>query len=360
MRKKYKRNKNSKYGIFIAFNWKKKEFNRRKLQGIKPIESNKKAVAIPFEWIFAIIAGGLILFLAIFAGGKIIGTGSEKTSSETAALLKAYLSPFETGVSSEKANIIEFNQESSIYFEQCDEREGVFGTQTIAFSEKILNKEGKKGEEIPITNKYVFADKIIKSRQIYIFSKPIFLGFKTGDAIIIDSKKYCFYKAPNEIKNEISNLGIEQINFSDDCSGIKVCFNSNDRSCRIRVFGECSGGCLSEYDFGRIEKYDEKNKLIGSVYYSGNFVIPGILSDPELYECNVKRIMKRAVELAKLYNEKQRIIALKGCANDYQIALSDLINYANMLSSSKDLYLVSESGKRLNEINKGASCRLFD
>ena len=71
---------------------------------------NKKAIEMSFNWIFAIIVGGFILFIAIYGAGKLIRTSEQSVYTETAASLVSLFDPLETGLASGKASEISFNK----------------------------------------------------------------------------------------------------------------------------------------------------------------------------------------------------------------------------------------------------------
>ena len=99
---------------------------------------DKKGIAMSFNWIFAILAGGFILFLAIFSAGKFIRTGEQILYTETAASLISLLDPLETGLASGKAHEIGFKKKSKIFFDCEENLNPPFGKQTISFSEKTF------------------------------------------------------------------------------------------------------------------------------------------------------------------------------------------------------------------------------
>ena len=97
----------------------------------------KKGVALAFNWIFAILAGGFILFLAIYGAGKFIKTSERAIYTETAASLVGLTDPLETGFASGKAHEISFKKKSRLFFD-CDESFRVLGRQRISFSEQTF------------------------------------------------------------------------------------------------------------------------------------------------------------------------------------------------------------------------------
>ncbi len=324
----------------------------------------KKGISIPFEWIFAMILGGIILFVAIYAASQFAETGSRTSNTEAAARLESLLSPFETGLASGKSSKIHFASESRIYFQECDENENhPFGTQSIAFTQKFFNKFSPAGENISIKNKYVFAEEVVQGKDFYVFSKPFFMGYKVADIIIIDSKKYCFYQTPEEIKEGIENLNLENINFSEDfeCKGITVCFDEDNSKCDIEVYPLCEDECESSYDYGKISKYDENGKKISEIYFIGNLVYGGIFSSEKIYECNVKRLMNKFSELGKIYNDKIKLIEIRDCSSNIAGRLNVAISGAKSLRESQGLIILDSNIKEIIKINNAAKegCQLF-
>jgi hypothetical protein len=326
---------------------------------------HKKSMVIPFEWIFAIIVGGAIILLAIYGVTRII-SGSEKfQGKETAEKIKSYLDPFETGLSVGESAEINFRKESRIYFEECSYLENSpWGVQTIAYSEKIFgDRFSEKGEPGYIKNKYVFANEEVTGKDIYIFSKPFSLGYKVADLIMIDSLDYCFYQAPNEIKDEL-DLNIVKINFSEninECDGKIVCFDINNPKCDITVFGECFNDCESSYSYGKVIKKSASGKTI-EMGYIDNLWIGAIFSSPYIYECNVKRLMNKFIELGNVYTRKINIIQLKGCDSEVESKLGASMNLAKQLDDSKSLGLLYETVNNVRIINEATTneCRLFN
>ena len=304
---------------------------------------------MPFNWIFAIIVGVVILLIAIYGVSKIIIGGEELVYTESASKLISLLDPLETGLASGKASEISFEKETRTFY-TCEERDNrPFGLQTLAFSEKTIgDKYGEMGQEIIIKDKYVFAEEVVEGRKLYVFSKPFFIGYKVADLTIISSKDYCFYQCPEDIKDEIENLNLNNIKFSDNlqnCSGEIVCFNSPSLNCKISVNGN--------YDSGKIIK-DNKE-----MYYVNNLVFGAIFSSPEIYECNVKRLKNKFNELALIYQDKAKIIEKKGCS----LNMYNNLNFIRSLnlSSSADLIMLSGEVKIIESMNKGAQagCKLY-
>jgi hypothetical protein len=324
----------------------------------------KKSMVIPFEWIFAMIVGGAILVLAIYGVTKVMSGGESYSNKKTAEILKSYLESFETGLTTGEAAEINFRKESKIFFEDCSYLDNApFGMQTYTFSEKTFNNRfSKKGEPSYIKNKYIFSDEEITGKDFYIFSKPFFMGFRVSDLIIINSKNYCFYQAPNDIKDEIS-LDIDKINFTDDideCKGEVVCFGVDNSKCDIVVYGECSMNCESEFSYGKVVKKLASGKKV-EMDYINNLWIGAIFSSPDIYECNVKRLMNRFYELGTIYSQKINIIKMKGCDSIIENNLVNSMGLAKSLKDSGDLKSIFDKVNEMRIQNEAViePCQLF-
>jgi len=314
------------------------------------IKKNKKAIAMSFNWIFAIIAGGFILFLAIYFAGQFIDTAEQESYTETAASLSVLLDPLETGLASGKANLINFNKESKIFFDCTEKLNPPFGKQYISFSDKTLSEEYREeGGKVPILNKYIFAEDVVEGKNIYAFSKPIYMPFKIADMSIVISatKKYCFYDAPEDIQEDLENLNLKSIifmNSTSECEGIKVCFDT-------------TGGCDIIVNELRKEVYNKKNKE--RVYYSGDLVYAAIFSSPDIYECNIKRLKSKFNELSKIYLEKIKIMERQGCLPTIGGKLSLLID--RDIRDSRDLDIFIRDVEEIDAVNRlsNSGCMLY-
>jgi len=330
---------------------------------VKIQKNSKKGIEMSFEWIFAMLIGGIILFIAIYAVVHLLTTGHQVTNTQAADELMGYLNTYETGQGTGINDQINFASESRLLFEECEPNDNKpFGSQSFAFSDKMFGKYGTPGTPIPVYSKYIFANDSVEGKNFYIVSIPYFMGYKVSDLIMIYSGKYCFISAPQEIQDDIENLRLNNINFSENknCSGIRVCFDNNVKDCDIKVSGLCSG-CQSEYEFGTVEKYDKDGKLLSTNYYSGNLMYGAIFSSNAIYECNVKRLMSKFSELGNVYLGKIKIMEIKGCSSNIQLVLAQATQSANSLQDSKGLIGLDSQVEDINKINEAASegCKLF-
>ena len=307
---------------------------------------NKRGFEFSFAWLFAIIAGAFIIFLAIYSTMKIIGTEKYQLDTMTAKQLSIIFEPFETDLASGKASLAALNEETRIY-SSCFS-DGSFGKQKISLSTKssIGKKWSEPGGEISITNKYIFSNATEQGRQVYFFSKPFEMPWKISEIIFLTAGKYCFANTPEEIADEISGLNIKSIVLENCSNEIKVCFNS--RNCKINVVGECLN-CENKYEYGYIEKEGKK------LYFSGSLIYGAVFSSPEIYECNVKRLMKRLFQESAILEDETNFLAGKCGSRSFAV----LANLARNLKNSQDLILINKEAKNLDGQNEASKCKLW-
>ena len=80
---------------------------------------DKRGFEFSFAWLFAVIVGAAIIFIAIYAGGKILRTGEFQQSTETAKALTTLLDPLGVGAGgsgeSAKSGIISLSSPITLY-----------------------------------------------------------------------------------------------------------------------------------------------------------------------------------------------------------------------------------------------------
>src|SRR3989344_5199313 len=274
--------------------------------------TNKKGqLQISFAWIFAIIVGAVILFLAIYISTKVIKTGGEATTAKTGKEISVLLSPLETGFETSVVTLLTMPVETRIYNE-CSTSEN-FGSQIIKISQKSFEKWTETDLQTEFSNKYIFSEGVEQGKDFIIFAKPFEFPFKVSDLIQ-------------------ENILVEDGACPEN--SIKVCFGSSDDNCDINV--------------DEFQKSVEKRGQI--VYYEADSLMyAAVFSDKSIYECQVKRLMKRTSELSKLYDEKQQLLMKQGCIPSVNLLL--LANSANSLRDSRDLASVVQVSEEIGVKN---------
>ncbi|MBU3913438.1 MAG: hypothetical protein KKE50_05085 [Nanoarchaeota archaeon] len=319
---------------------------------------NKRGFEFSFAWLFAIIVGIFILFAAIYIVIKVVGTEHATVNTVCAKQFSLLFNPMETGLASGKSTNVSISIETRIYT-SCSEL-GSFGSQEIACSQKSGFKDEwpAKSGGILVNNKYVFSDKIEQGKTFYFFSKPFEMPFKVSELIFLSAKTYCFYDAPSSISEEVRDLGVASIKLGN-CTNedVKVCFGNSGAGCDISVFGSCTGlGCESEYDSGRVRK-DGK-----TVYYAGSLIYAGIFSDPDNYLCNLRRLMQRVQNIARLYDEEQAFLSTRGCGTAMSSSLIGLAQAASAADGTTQTGIdnVIEAAARVDgENSRQRGCKIY-
>lgn len=305
----------------------------------------KGFLQISFAWLFAIIVGAVILFLAIFAVTKMIDTQETITSVKTAKEIGVLLNPLETGFEIGKTTTLAFPTETRIY-NRCDNLNGIFGKQGIQISQKSFDKWTETDLEVRFSNKYIFSEDYAEGQTFYIFSKPFKAPFKVSDLIYLTSSKdnYCFIDSPENIKEELNSFNQENI-FTENCpdESIEVCFDGSD--CEIKV------------DYGnKIVKKRDKN-----LYFREDALMyAAIFSDSDIYNCQLQRLMQRVEVLTQIYKDKENFILQRGCNSNLGGDLIQLGNSAKNLDDSiklNNVWNIVEDIKEKNELNN--QCKLW-
>jgi len=323
----------------------------------------KSGFEMPFSWVFAIIVGSIILFLAIYGTSRYIGVAREEQYTKTAAEIRNYLNPIVTGIAtSASPPPIRFTQETRTYFDcrEISSQSPIFGRQTIAFSEKsrIGGDWGEPGGRISVYNKYIFADEVEEGKILYFGVMGFYMGFKVDDLVFVSSEDYCFVTPPNEVKKKVQGI-FQNVNISNtvgDCEedSVKVCFDFVDNRCNMTVFGTCNlEDCETKYDTGYINKGFDSNSFVGNLMYAA------IFSSSDIYECNVKRLGMKMSELSYLYKEKIDLVQTRGCMSDIGANLDVIAQRSSNMQSSLDLERIYQEVVAMDEKNEDAVCPIY-
>ncbi len=329
---------------------------------------NKRGFEFSFSWIFALIVGAAVLFLSIYLANQIIGTKEFEEQSVSGKRLGILLNPIETSLESAKYVKITVPEETRIYNECKDI--GQFGRQDISASSKSKTK--KEWSSIPgatssFNNKYLFSESNSEAEEnFFILSKPFAYPFKIADILIMwgDKEEFCFINSPEDIKKELNDsLKINNVYFTknpNDCKEYskKICFPPKRDECDIEVsFNTQSVKFNSEDKTVYFPDFLDSNDKYTLVYAS-------IFSSPEIYECQIKRLMSRMSELSKLYLDKSGYLQNKGCGS--ATLISDLQNIISLSDSASNQGSIatktpsfSDKAKQLEEKNEGLICKLF-
>lgn len=307
----------------------------------------KGFMEMSFSWLFALIVGAVVLFLAIYMATQLIKTQGTKQGAEISKDIGIVFDPLETGFEDSKTTILDIGIRSKIT--NICENYGNFGSQGIRTSQKIFGKE--QGGDITITfeNKYIFSQKIIEDSRFYIFSRKFDFPFKVADLIFMipESHTYCLISPPQEIKNityalNLSNIyNVTNANSCPDFVIERVCFGSGG-NCTIRV----NTGAKTVSKGAELMKYGDESTMLAAIF-----------SDKDIYECEMKRVIKRVESLAYIYNQKKSFVSSKNCNS--RANLDSLVFGASSYESSDDLAGLYGAKNEIARSTNFAECQLW-
>ncbi len=331
------------------------------LNFFKSLFKSKRAFEMSFNWIFALIAGAAILFIAIYGVTQFIGTAQHASYTEAATAVSMLFDPLETESASLISQVITFRKETRTLY-QCFKPDELnpFGRQTIAFSEEsgFGRKWADFGGEKTIKNKFLFSNTTEQGIKLYAFTKPFYTGFKVADLTIVSSQTYCFANPPEKILD--SSVNLKNVNISDsviNCpeKSVKVCFNTaggtmfSEQTCDVRVYDDFDGS----FDRGYVFKGTDR------VYFIGNLVFAAIFSSPDKYECNIKRLGIKMSELAKVYKAKADYVSTKSCNSLIKPQLEELETVGKTIRTSNEMLGVYDIAKQMDELNEDTTCEIY-
>ena len=315
----------------------------------KKISKRKGALEISFGWLFALIAGAVILFLAIYFSTKLINTQQTTVSAETGKEIGVLLDPLETSFESSQTTSISIPADTRIH-NICDSR-GNFGEQTIRLDQKSFGKWINTSVNVGFSNKYIFSGKEMEGQKFYIFSKPFDFPFKIADLFYMTSSNevYCFENAPDDIAAEINDLNQSNL-LTDNCNSkeITVCFGSS--GCNVSV----------DYNSGTVEKNGETMYFAGSGEDNGkSLMYAAIFSNKDVYECQLNRLMLRTKEISMLYKDNELITSKKGCDTNLGGDFNDFIDMISVYNSSADIGVIKMKADIIEQKNSARMCWLW-
>ncbi len=319
---------------------------------------------MPFNWLFALLVGAVILFLAFMFVNSYVNLQRFKYDSETAARLAILLNPLQTSLGDIMPEPIKF--QTMTRFQLNCSYKGL-GTEqlSISTSSNIGQKWQEYGTATAINNKYIFSQGIEEGKTLYLFAKQMKMPFYVSDLIFATTKSYCFINPPERTESEIRALNasnIVAVQRKQECGkdAVTVCFGSS--YCNVNVHPQCLGyGCEDQYSYGLVEHplSDTKNTII---YYYGDALMYGaIFSSPDIYNCNIQRILKRIDMLSQLYFEKAYLLDARGCSTGkLKSKLADLSTLSLSLIKTADILGLVDKVKEVESANEElAACRPF-
>jgi len=295
----------------------------------------KKKGQFNFVWIFAILAGGSILALAIWGAVQTGDTLRYGSDTEAARSISVITNPLQAGFAEGTFGRIAFQQETRINNICLDDSGFGKNDLSVATRSGVGNDWNLAGGAASIHNKYIFSEEQSEGLDYYVFSKPFNFPYEVSDLIFLTSVRYCFLGDTDDVADEVLGLGMENVVF-DNCSAsdTRVCFGGG-QNCDFIVYGSCSGNCDSIYDEGVVSKRS------GDLHYVGSLMWGAIFSDKGVYDCNVGRLMYRTKRIAEIFSAKADLMNARDCGTNLKV---DLIVWSGLVGNASSSDLISLKG----------------
>jgi hypothetical protein len=315
----------------------------------------KRGFEFSFAWLFSIIIGAVIIFLAIYFSTSLVKNEVIVQNTLNAKELEILLQPLETASfeTSIKPKIIEFPDETKIDIDCSYQKPFGYSKIKTSTRQRVGDDWQEGGVGSTLNNKYLFGEKSLQGKEFQIFAQQFTMPFKIGDLTFIWSKDYCFVNSPSYVEEDFSSLDINKsIKFTDN---IKECLAKSEKVC----FGGDNSGCNTIVDLN-LERVKKQGRF---VYYKGPLIYGAIFSDADNYDCNIKRIMLKAGSLAGVYYDKSILIASRSkesCSIEMQTLLKNYVYKANLNSSNmQEIYINFNELYKLAEDLDNSQSRLI-
>jgi hypothetical protein len=313
----------------------------------------KKKAQFDFVWIFALVAGGAILLLAIIGAMKLGDTERYQSDTEVAKSLSTIIDKLQTGFSEGEYGTVNFRQDARINNLCLDD--GDFGKNELSISthSDVGDEWNLAGGATSIHNKYIFSEDQVTGKDFYVFSLPFDFPYKVTDISILVSETYCFTGLSESLTEELSRTPYPFIEL-ENCTATskKVCFGpAND--CDIKVYGTCTSGCDSLYDEGKVVNRGAEMRYVGNLMYAA------IFSDKGIYDCNVERLLHRTGRIAEELMQKADLMDARQCNTNLK---TDLFVWSGetLNASVSELISLNSMSKVLDKKNDREICGIWD
>jgi hypothetical protein len=285
---------------------------------------NKKKsgqIQIAFNWIYILIAGGVILLFFVGIVVKQKAVSEEQLGSDIVNMIESIF--VAASVSENTKNILPTHglAKSTIYFE-CSDQVGRYGIQ---------GKSASAEDSI----KPLFAPREIKTSQIITWSKPLTLPFKVVDLLFVTSSNTKYFVVGDGIEvtqfvKDTDGLNIEQKNNLEDIdpgsnfqirivdlSGsyvrigqqLNLARSFNKDKVTAISLKQVSGIKTVSYfkldQDGRWQQLGESIPIISLDEELGSATYAAVFSeDGDIYTCNMKKAFKKLKFLTNIYSGK--------------------------------------------------------
>lgn len=301
-----------------------------------------------FVWLFAIVAGSAILFLAVYGAVRSGDASDTLRDTSTARSISILTDPLQAGFADGSFGTLSFRDETRIRVSCLS---GGLGTSSI----EVQTRSGPNGEwsrgGVPTStpNKYIFSGDVVSSSEFTVFSKPFSFPYEISDLIFLIPEEYCFISPPSYVGDELSRLSMPFVSVGSSCNNsdaVHVCFGGGS-VCDMVV--SCSDSRCSS---GSVDRGGVQLSFVGSLLYGA------IFSSEDNYRCNVDRLTTRGSLIAREFMDKVDLLNARDCTSGVK---ADLFLWSNLLSnvSVSSLSGLVSAAETLDQRNSQTRCRVW-
>ncbi|MBM3230130.1 hypothetical protein FJZ22_00535 [Candidatus Pacearchaeota archaeon] len=297
-----------------------------------------------FSWLFSLLVGALILILAIYGVQTLVGQERTISDSQTAQQLSGLLSPLQTSVeTSLRPQPIIFPQPTEITL-GCARGASTVQTRALA----TIGRNNAPGYAQETSGVAVFGNTTLIGTKVHSLIVPFVFPYKISDLVIIWTTPLCLVQAPETVLQTFGsdNASVYSVRTSVACrKGSRVICFDETRGCDVTV---------DQY----LKRVTSEGK---SLYYEGALLYGALVTPSALYECQVRSLLHRGVELTSLYAEKSALLSARGegCSTAVGALTASYGALLRATNSSKQLAGLAEQAEALADEEQASICSLW-
>jgi hypothetical protein len=309
----------------------------------------RQGVAVSFSWLFSLIVGAVIIFLAVYASRSLVQTERQAQESGASVAFTNLFTPLRTGGSeSFIPRAITFPQPALITLRCTPTGMGV----RVRFQDSLAGESD--AYQSVVRDSFISGNTTIQGKRVFSLVLPLRMPYLIGDVILLWSEPQCFVDAPEDMRSLFEMATNETITFANTLASCprgsrKLCFAgaSSPQRCDVRV--DRIGQTIT-YENGTPKNYYD------------SLLAPALFSTPALYECMLEQMGKETARLAEQYRAKSVLIqsgTLQGCAGGMDTLLGSFVSRARAFNNSQGLPRFMEEVATLRSAHDTLLCPLW-
>lgn len=308
-----------------------------------------RGIEFSFSWLFSLLVGGVILFLALYASKSLVQTERQAQESELGVELTNVFTPLRTGGAETLIpRAITFPQPVAITL-RCTPQ----GTAVRVAARDNLAGRSEPYESL-VRDSFVSGNITLQGKRVMSLVLPVALPYHVGDLIVLWSGSYCFIDPPDSVRERLELADNETIRIAPSLAhcapqSTKVCFagSASPKVCDIRI------DSVSETLTFRGGKPQP---------YTGNLLYAGLFGTADQYECLVRQVAQQTALLGERYRTKSAFISsgqTTGCAGGMEGVLNTYVLQARAVNGSQGLPGLASAAEHLAASHDSLLCPLW-